>query len=864
MSIPVITAVNSLKENVTFLKTTNSSKFYSSKLLNYVEPVDISGFRKTVFYSEINTNFNVGDRVFILNGNYDSNDFISQDKYTKYTDGYRVLGVDGCRIILDLDYTGELPYDDASLDNFIKVYHVRNQREFDYINSIKVVIPSISVVNSVGSIIGGVQNNIYNSKFSGNTFNIDLSSLTQSCVLYSDSIIYVDDSFIGSNDLLITNTGITNEGFYVRNPSSLGGIWIDISTQVKENRIISLNPNHSLNGQLYISGEDINDITHTGNLFKQRNFYNFKDGNWIINTKFKRPIISKLNFRYGNFNGKHNDGIFGTNLKRNNWNSAIWNSGVFVNSTWNSGTMNSKSQPGEQLFNATLKKIPGTTYSIPAQTIDFSNNRGFGHNFVFDSIYNSGILNNGNFENCNFGTSSTFSAVDIYFGLTHSFNLNIKGQLNLCDINSAQISNATIVNNEVNNSLITNSKIVNSQVSQSSIDKSEITDSNGIKVLAADVWSYSYFLSSNSVRGILKLYISDDDLNKINLGNAFYISRINKEFVLNNLTDYFKVKLPLEAKYILDYYFNTELTANQVVSNQLSVSIKNKNDNKKRIESYATIALFPFNFSIFGNVFSDNNINYASIDIECRDFGFYKSNLSLGRNILVGGSNNLLYSFIKDPISQELSTNIEKVFTNTYLHNSDIKSGHINNSNWSSSDNVNYIHNRINRIGNKLDINVQTSDTISVNLPLSTKMNTSIQIPGEDMFINDNVWINSINFQDGTNNFKIDGRYKVTTIVTTPQQEIVYLKNLDGLVFSSSGTFSVIDGETANYTSINKMLINNSKVGKGLFVRTGFRNSTFFDSEFDNTDRNLNTENNSKQRFVIISIFESNIDKSLF
>ena len=80
MSIPVITAVNSLKENVTFLKTTNSSKFYSSKLLNYVEPVDISGFRKTVFYSEINTNFNVGDRVFILNGNYDSNDFISQDK----------------------------------------------------------------------------------------------------------------------------------------------------------------------------------------------------------------------------------------------------------------------------------------------------------------------------------------------------------------------------------------------------------------------------------------------------------------------------------------------------------------------------------------------------------------------------------------------------------------------------------------------------------------------------------------------------------------------------------------------------------------------------------------------------------------
>ena len=63
--------VNPLSSNSTYIKTPKSSTFFSSRLLNYVEPVEIAGIRKTVFYSELNTNFNVGDRVFILNGNYE-------------------------------------------------------------------------------------------------------------------------------------------------------------------------------------------------------------------------------------------------------------------------------------------------------------------------------------------------------------------------------------------------------------------------------------------------------------------------------------------------------------------------------------------------------------------------------------------------------------------------------------------------------------------------------------------------------------------------------------------------------------------------------------------------------------------------
>jgi hypothetical protein len=37
--------------------------------------------RKTLFYTEVNSGLKVGDRVFIINGNYDSDLLIKQNKY---------------------------------------------------------------------------------------------------------------------------------------------------------------------------------------------------------------------------------------------------------------------------------------------------------------------------------------------------------------------------------------------------------------------------------------------------------------------------------------------------------------------------------------------------------------------------------------------------------------------------------------------------------------------------------------------------------------------------------------------------------------------------------------------------------------
>ena len=58
----------------------NTHKSSSVKLINYVEPFVISGVTYTLFYTEYDTKFLVGDRVFIVSGNYDSDQLIQQDQ----------------------------------------------------------------------------------------------------------------------------------------------------------------------------------------------------------------------------------------------------------------------------------------------------------------------------------------------------------------------------------------------------------------------------------------------------------------------------------------------------------------------------------------------------------------------------------------------------------------------------------------------------------------------------------------------------------------------------------------------------------------------------------------------------------------
>ena len=209
----------------------NSNKTFSPKLLNWVEPydLDINGTYKTIFYTEVNSELKVGDKVFILNGNYDSDLLIQKNKYKKGRDGYKVLYVDKCKIALDIDYTGVLPYKSSIDDDFIKVYYIRNQSEFLHANR--------SVTTKSGK---------FESKFS----------------YYNNNIIYVDNAY-STSDFWGKNTGVDGPGFYIRSSTAS---WASITTpfittgsysyatQSNANRIKIMNGDFIYNGKEYKEG----------------------------------------------------------------------------------------------------------------------------------------------------------------------------------------------------------------------------------------------------------------------------------------------------------------------------------------------------------------------------------------------------------------------------------------------------------------------------------------------------------------------------------------------------------------------------------------------------------------------------------
>ena len=831
MSITITTGINSIDSNPTYLNSiaNPSTKFYSSKLVNYVEPIEISGYRKTVFYSEVNTNFNVGDRVYILNGNYDSDNKILENKYVKNSDGYRVIGVDGCRIILDIDYTGELPSNCCEESNYLSINNIDTQQKFDYINNISVPLN----LNIPG---------LY-SKFYGKI--IGTSSFTAS--LYTNDIVFAATGFNGISGYY---TGITSSGFFVRDDSSLPYVWTNITDNFLSDTFTFSNPDYINNNRIYIYGED---FSYNNVSYKQRSVYKFEGGNWVEDIKYMPSYISKLNFRFGTFKGgTHKDGIFGTGFRSNTWRGAGWKSGIFINSIWGSGIMSAKSSLGEKSHYSKLQSVTGST---PIQSVDYSNNRGYGYNFIIDSTIISGDITNANFENCNIGVSSTHSAVNDYYKENQNLNLVVNGSmLSLCDVNSVNLNGSSLLNSVILNSNTTDTKISNSQLIDCTVFKGEYNIDSGIQILASDIWSYDTATGSiadpslTSIRGIVKLYISTSDLNKVNINDSFYLSKVNKDYIINSLDDQQKIILPIETKYLLDSYFDGEVSSKKII-----VSLKNKNDNKWKV-----VATDSGSF-ITNNIIS-NNYNFSSIDIDCDVFGYYVNN---------SGVIQYLNNYSLGPLNV---SNINKLLANNYIQNGDFKSGVIDNSKWINGSNINYNQNIIKRdytYNDRLDISYTLWGTYS-SIVVKTKyspFNNNFKISGQDVSVGDIVWINSIDYVYGPSAVSLENRYIVDdlsyfTASLPPFIQLVLIplgdqSSINTISLNPGGYYTTTNADNSNYVSINKFLIDNSTINGGLFKRTGIRRSNFTNSEFNNLDRDLSTSNIDKLRMINILFKDS-------
>ena len=839
---------------------------FSTRLVNYVEPIIFNGLIKTAFYTEFNTNLEKGDKVFIINGNYDSNAIIQDETYINQTTGYNVLQVDKCKIILDIDYTGIKPNNDdytKSNDEFIKIYNITSQREFDYINSLKIT----------------TYDNGFYSKFEYGL---------------SNNIIFVNTAFLGTSSDINSNGGITSTvpGFYQKNTATNN--WQYLSSFLGTSSIYfktTGSPTYSLtnNGKLRIIGEDIN---INNQIFKQREIYAFSENTnkWEVDTISIPSYISKLNFRNGLFKGNWSDGVYGSYDTQIKWNSGIWNSGIFLNTRFISGTINSKTNitisqnnyantglnnptfvepnttsvdlvkyntatPSRTLsYNNPVKQSDSSLtqtyyckldkYGLPLQSTDFSNNKNNGFNYIIDSDIETGTIINGNFENCNigltnfmpingyetrpYGTSS--DALNIFYIKDYSFNYNLKvqgGTFKFCDINTAAFQNSYITECNVKNSNINLSTLASNQI-ENSVVAGDYSD-NPINIINADLWSY---VLSGSNRGVLKLYISDSDLLRLNDFDSIYINRINKELYLSSFNDETKVWLNYENKYIFDIFNNSELSSDTII-----VSFKNKTDNKYK--TYIDASSTPT------TIFTLNNNLHASIDIDLgSSISWYSTTVG---SITTKTFNDTIIT----------TDTVSNLFTNTNIGKSNFESGILINSNWKKGNNVNKLSNVIKLNGNALSINIPLGSTTSIYVDISNETYNLY----DEIKLNDKIWLQGIIYTNPSGlQSDISGTYQIESIETPVYSNTRRIKlydfdilmNLTNTKLGSlvpGGTFSV--GLTnPNYISLHRLKIQNSSITEGLFKNTLIYNSNIYNADFDNLDTKLTISNISKLRFI--------------
>jgi len=217
---------------------------FSPRLLNWVGSYDYAGTTKTVFYSEVNSEIKKGDKVFIINGYYDNNLLIKENKYNKGVDGYNVILVDKCKIVLDINYNGNTKsYIDDENEAFINITQIENEEELNWAEEKGDFIPN------------------------------------------NNNIIYADIDIIGP-------------GFYIYDSS-----WLDISNDIISGSY-SMIATQSATRLKVLKGDFEFDQYH----FKKDFVYEWGIGEendgisgtqseWVVDVRYHRPIISKTNFR---------------------------------------------------------------------------------------------------------------------------------------------------------------------------------------------------------------------------------------------------------------------------------------------------------------------------------------------------------------------------------------------------------------------------------------------------------------------------------------------------------------------------------------------------------------------------------------
>ena len=527
-----------------FSQVTEGKRQYASpRLLNWVEPVSVSGVNKTLFYTEVNSSISAGDKVYIINGNYDSDAKLKKDKYKKGSDGYSVLRVDGCKITLDIDYTGVLPYKEDSTDDYIKVYYIDSEENF--------VAANRQMTTRGGKI--------------DYKFNYG-----------QNNIAFIQNNY-GPIEEWGRNGGVAGApGFFVRESNSFAtqsGVSVSIKERwndISDNLVylgsfsVALSSSYKNNGKILIVNGS---FEYRGFEFREGIAYswNATASKWESDPAYSAPIISRSNFRGGNFDGKFSSGVYGSLDQKLEWTGeGTWEGGTLLNSKWMQGTMNSNIALPQSLI------AQKDQYGIPLQKPNTSNNGGYGYNFIIGSDIEKSKIVNGNFYGAKFAGDGTFSVVeDHILSLTQSYDSEVeKAFFHTCEFRNVLVKGGEVNNARAHNSRFSNIKAVNSQFEKSVVKDSTYVGDAVIKILGYDEWNmseyksktsgtYSYIGNTNSK--IYKFYISKESFDRLKAGDVFYIKGLKivavpalmpdgKNRVYgNNLLNFFDGKFKLAA-----------------------------------------------------------------------------------------------------------------------------------------------------------------------------------------------------------------------------------------------------------------------------------------------------------------------------
>lgn len=382
-----LTSDISQQQKINTFNNTNYSKSANAvKLLTSIT----NNNGKIKLYTEINSNFKVGDKVYIMynSGSTSESDGIIIDNYLEFINcdnNIYLQQLQGYTIIETNDNNNEITID--------RYYDSRFSNKKIYNHYISKIYMRNATIN--GGEIDGVE--ILNVSF--NTLldsSIDIN-LVQSVIL-SGNGYYIrykdkyDDHYITTNSSV--NSGVTEsvykpyiyKGIYTLNqdPTPVSSYYTNNNEYHGYNFIYNNSINYSRIDNGHYENCIIRDSYIYGGIFMNCDIYNTSIYGGVFNDC---PLDSNCYW----FNGTWSGGTFELDI----WYDGIWNGGIFNNKMWLNGIFNDGDFTNSTWINGTYQggKMDQSVWSGGT----FSGNDSA---YINNSSWFDGIFNSGNMQNC--------------------------------------------------------------------------------------------------------------------------------------------------------------------------------------------------------------------------------------------------------------------------------------------------------------------------------------------------------------------------------------------------------------------------------------------------------------------------------